>query len=65
MKQPQIKIISEDGTSNTVQVLVDGKPLEEISSIQIHEIKANSDVSATITFERVQLDLNVKTEQKF
>ena len=58
MEQKRIKIVNTTGKVLDTQVLFDGKSIPMVQSVKISEINTEpAYVTATITFEGVELDI--------
>lgn len=63
LQMNNIKIKNTTGMSNDTKVFVDGKSLDGITQIDIHPIKINEAIKATITIDLLNL-LNMEIESK-
>ena len=62
MSKHSIKIVNETGDANDTQVLV-GKndlKLDGVTKIVLHPIEVGETIKATLTFEKVQLDVKAE-----
>ena len=62
MTKHSIRIVNETGNSNDTQVLVgpNNLKLDGITKIVLHPVEVDGTVKATLSFDRVQLDIKAE-----
>lgn len=66
MSKQSIRIVNETGNSNETLVLVgpNDLKLDGVTKIVLHPVEVNGTIKATLTFDKVQLDVKAEWDSE-